>query len=211
MTDFAYGFLVRAEHHNAATEAANPLTTPHIFRALNKAWSVLLIDDWPDEAPAEDWLIEHSKAFPVLFYHHEPDGGWGYEVHDKGEITAALEVNYQLSWEVTASLAAWLYPEQDIYESEAIRAAWKSIAYVVDGSDKLTGEIEAQYIDANPAAFEAFGLDEKTVARLEQLLTPAGYPRPRSDVPLHGQVTEFKAALNIGAMTGLNLEKALRG
>jgi hypothetical protein len=195
LSEFTDGVLVLRKHRDKAQEALKSLNARHKFRDVNAQWSAIFVEEAnPKVDPLRRWLIEHSRTFPILFFEHPADHGWGYRIFHSGRETASLFVDYELTYTLYIHGVQNLYPDIDPHvgiDSELARAVQAEI----ESSDWYREIVLARFQNSNIEQFAHFVLAPETLRELAQIVTVDRYLHTDSE-----QVQEFKRVLNLKEM-----------
>lgn len=195
MSEFTDGLLFLHENHKMAEQAAHELGQPYFIKQLNDKWSALFVE----KMDINDWLVEHSNEFPMLYFQHPSDHGWGYRVFRDGKLVARLFVKYELSFFLWLELAEARYPHVRDVIGELDGATSNMLYDEVNNSETYRQEVAAQYASPNVEQFLAFGISESDVSYLRKVLTPEWYHERMFE-----QVQEFMRVLGITDMSWMS-------
>jgi hypothetical protein len=201
MSEFTDGLLVLKEHAPLVQAALANLEKPHIYQDLDEKWSAIFIDNVnihynPDD-PARLWALKHSTDFPMLYFQHSEDHGWGYNLFHEGREKASLDVNYSIPEGSMLELAEKIYPGVDPY-GELSFEIHDSLYSQVYASESYRQEIEAQYVNIRPEEFAVLGLSADDIVQLRDVLTAKRYEERIDNV---SQVEAFQKVLGIEAVS----------
>jgi hypothetical protein len=200
MSEFTDGLLILKEHAPLAQTALTNLTHPYIFKNLNEKWSVIVFEDAnPQNEPVHSWIVRHSKDFPMLWFSHSADDGWGYELFHAGERKAAFEVSYNISIYLVQDLAEQLHPGIDFYDAWATGALeFEPLHKQVEASEAYNQRVASQYINPGVEEFAVFGFSSVVISRLHNILRPEFYSTPLYEPT---QVDLFQKELDLEEMS----------
>jgi hypothetical protein len=204
MSEFTIGILTRAKHREAVAGALTETGLTYKQRDLNPDWTAFFLADEWDEAVTTTALDRASRRAPVLSFMNAEDHGWGYRLWRMGNEVAALQISYELEFQVAQEIFAERYPGEDPFESDASVSKWMAIREQMQQSDRLTAATKELYQRANPAAFGALDLTPEQIEELKMVLNPAW----RGEDGAWGQAERFKEILGIEEMTWLSYEHA---
>lgn len=201
MSEFTDGLLIRKSHAFFTQVALTDLTHPYIYKVLNAHWIVITFEDAnPQHEPVHSWILRHSQQFPMLWFDHAEDHGWGYKLFHHREEKASLNVEYAISEGMALELAETLYPGVDFYDFYgALTFEKRDQLYAqVTASDDYRRQVAAQYAHTHPEAFAVFGLAPDSIAQLREILRPEYYGEL---VEGFSQLAAFQQAIGIEEMS----------
>lgn len=195
MSEFTDGVLVLRKHGDEAQEALKSLNARHKFRDLNAQWSAIFVEEAnPKVDPLRSWLIEFSRSFPILFFEHPADHGWGYRIFHGGHETAWLFVSYELIYSIYIDIVQKLYPGVDPHVG-IDRETAIAIQSEIEASDWYKEIVLTRFQNSNIEQFASFELAPETLRELAQIVTVDRYLDTDSE-----QVQQFKRVLNLKEM-----------
>lgn len=199
MSEFTDGVLFLRKYIDKAQDALQSLGQPHRIGELNQQWAAIFVENAnPKVDPLRSWMIEQSSSFPLLFFEHGEDHGWGYRIFNEGQEKASLFVDYELSYNIYIDYVEREYPGIDPHvglERDKARAIQESII----ASDAFKQRVQSQYRNANIEQFTHFEIDEEVLQELRSILTVEWYLDS-----MFRQVAEFKRLLNIREMSWIS-------
>jgi hypothetical protein len=204
MSEFTDGILILKEHAPLAQAALADLEPPHIFKDLNEKWSAIFTDnvnmEYNPDDPTRTWALRHSHDFPILYFQHAEDHGWGYRLFYAGEEKASLDVSYEISEGLALELAEQLYPGIDFYDFYGDLSFEKRDALYkqVIESDEYIQQIASQYLNPGIGEFAAFDLSPEDISQLQDILRAEWYEKEFIGLR---QVEMFKRILGINEMS----------
>jgi hypothetical protein len=146
--------------------------------------------------PLEGWILNASKAFPILYFENATDHGWSYHIFSNGADSASLRVSYELAYFMWLEIAELRYPGIDVH-GELDHPTSQAIYDEVLASDAYQQRAQAQYKRVRVDRFAVFDFDSAVTEKLRALLTVDWY---LDFERVLRQVEEFKAILNLREM-----------
>jgi hypothetical protein len=195
MSEFTDGVLFLNQH----IEIIKTLQLDYWLHTLNNRWSAMLFPDFESwHEPRISDLKALSKECPLLNFQHGGDHGWGYQIVDKGNIVAWVDVNYELAFNMKVTLAEARYPnEADIFIFwEKHPEIADALQQEVEESTEYHQRVERMYAHKHVEAFDVFEVDASTIEKLGLLLSAEAYYDD-----MLGQVETFKRLLGFAEMT----------
>lgn len=178
MSEFTDGLLIRKPHAFFAQVALTDLMHPYIYKVLNDHWIVIVFEDSnPQHEPVHSWILRHSQEFPMLYFYHGSDDGWGYRLFHAGKQSAGFEVDYNISYYMAYELADQIYPGVGYdggLSSETLQALYQK----VESSEEYKKLVTAQYTNPGVEGFSVFGFPEETIIHLHNILRSELYRVP---------------------------------
>lgn len=201
MSEFTAGVLFLKPNLTRVQQQMQGFPLPFLVRELNDTWGVLFVEgDNYENPPVQPKLLEMSHAFPLLFFQHPEDHGWGYAVYVKGALVAWLYTSYSLDFDMTYELAQQRYPEVDDYFGVEFEP-WQALNEEVLASDAYRSEATQQYAYMNLFALQVFGLDEQAIKTLADAISSDTFFDAEK---LRSQSEIFKEALGIEEMSWMS-------
>ena len=194
MSEFSDGVLFLKKHTDMARSALQSLNKPYRLKEINQQWSAVFVEEAnPKVDPLRGWMIEQSSSFPILFFEHPEDHGWGYRVFYDGEETASLFVSYELSYSMYIDVVQNRFPDVDPHIGIEQKKA-RAIREAVITSDAYRQRAAAQFRNRNVEQFSHFEFSDEVLRELEQVVTIDWYLDKDKQLQ---QVQEFKRLTNI--------------
>lgn len=190
MSEFTSGFLIEAGNESSISKYAR---SKSVTKKINSKWIAYLTEGDNDAG-----IIEMSFEFPILFFEHAEDHGWGYHIYRNGNIAASLRIDYEVEEGLLWSLIQERYPEDNPIE----------VLYSHnDGNlgEELREEVRNNLADltkrtfdkANFESFSDFGIEDEIIKQLQAYFQP---PILTSN-NLHESVNVFKQLVMINEMS----------
>jgi hypothetical protein len=192
VSEFTSGFLMERIHMGKVAKYAQSRS---VMKELNHKWIVYLTEGDNDAG-----IMDMSHEYPVMYFDHEEDHGWGYRIYDHGKIIASLRINYELEEGLLWEMAQERYPEGDLIEIVYNQAGDELREEIKNNFDEL---ILQSFAEANIGSFAVFGFTHEQLETLNATLTPS---EVRSGSNIFQIVNTFKSVLQLEEMSWINYD-----
>lgn len=193
MSEFTVGNLIASSHLEKVERWLEQREYDYDTQMIGERWIAFGFSDvqWMEKMLSSR-LIELSHEVPVMYFYNAEDHGWGYQLFHQGQVTASLEVDYELAHTMAMDLFRQRYPGTR-HLSPAEQACFQAFYDEFAETEEYQTVLRKYYDSANPSAFAAFGCGSEEIAELQMILSPA-YTRQND---IFEQVDAFKAALKL--------------
>ncbi|MCZ8519881.1 hypothetical protein [Paenibacillus caseinilyticus] len=204
MSEFTYGTAVRAEHMDKIRKHA-PNGSAAIL-PLSEHWVGVFTRDDGESGGPEEFLSTLSTECPALYFYNLEDHHWGYTLWHEGDMISSVHVSYEMETELMFKIFRERYPDKRASflmtkEGEAVQ---QQIEKELAQGDNYAAALRKHFETAYPEDFKLFGLDERTVEALRELLTAESFLRGDA------RVGTFKALTGLEEFSWVRYERIER-
>lgn len=197
MSEFSVGVLFSQENKH---KVENYIKTDDLgfVKDLNEDWAVLLVEDqWLQNPSTVEWLLELSKACPLLYLANAEDHGWEYHIFNEGADVAAAKVDYDLETTLAFAISEEKYPGEDAI------SILDQLYDELEESGEYVKAIEQNLSRKNVESFRLFDVGSRQVRALDELLTTETLLQEEGLLDL---IEQFKEIINIEEFCWISYE-----
>jgi hypothetical protein len=199
MSEFTAGILFLKDGQSMVGNWITGKNLPHYLRSLNQKWSVLCLEDqYLSKPDTLSMMLELSKSLPLLHFQYAEEHGWGYKVFINGEQIADFDDDYAYEHRIVCEIVSEQYPEEkDIPSFLYFDDRGRGVLSKIEASPEYAERIWRRFSRKNLQSLSHFGIDDKTIKMLNELLTAKNLNR---EEPHDEEIKAFRQALSINEM-----------